>query len=237
MENLKYLKDVMGLEKVIEGLNNATNEELKRIDFLIKQKSNKDELINLAQDSITALKHSNSSLEKELFDKEKKLENAKAQLSTVTTSQQEESVSKAIATLESECEKLQDQVLENLETIEVKESEVSEAQEFILGVTQTISEIEAEVKALQKANDEKIFQLEAQIIGLINEIPTNVANLYKKAKEKHQYDAATFIIGNSCGRCKLTYAPAECAQFNNGLDLILCKGCGRLLLPSSLRNL
>ncbi|MFG1493362.1 hypothetical protein ABMA75_07340 [Halobacteriovorax sp. ZH4_bin.1] len=237
MENLKYLKDVMDLEKVIEGLENATDEELKRIDFLNKQLSNKTELIDQLNLQLTETKANLSSLEKELFDTDKKLEQAKQNLNSVTSGQQEEAIQKTISSLEEGSNNKQDIILELLEKAEETETTISEAKEFVKGVNETISEINEEVAGIKLANDSKISDIENQIAGLLDEVGLQAKELYLKAKVKHNHTAATFLQGNSCGSCRLTYSAGECSEFNKGNDLILCRGCGRLILPSTLRTL
>ncbi|MFG1556420.1 zinc ribbon domain-containing protein [Halobacteriovorax sp. CON-3] len=237
MENLKYLKDVMDLEKVIDGLENATDEELKRIDFLNKQLSNKTESIDQLNLQLTETKASLNSLEKELFDTDKKLEQARQNLNSVTSGQQEEAIQKTINLLEEDSNLKQDTILELLEKVEEIEATVSEAQEFVKGINETISEINEEVAQIKSNNDTKIDNLNTQIDGLLDEVGAHVKALYLKAKVKNHHTAATFLQGNSCGSCRLTYSAGECAEFNNGKDLILCRGCGRLILPSTLRKL
>ncbi|WP_412463067.1 zinc ribbon domain-containing protein [Halobacteriovorax sp. RT-2-6] len=237
MENLKYLKDVMDLEKVIEGLESATDEELKRIDFLNKQLDNKTELNDQLSVQLTETKASLSSLEKELFDTDKKLDQAKQNLSSVTSSQQEEAIQKTISSLEEDSNQKQDTILELLEKIEEIETEISNTQEFIKGVNETISEINEEVTQIKLSNDSKVNDLNKQIDGLLDEVGIRAKDLYLKAKVKNHHSAATFLQGNSCGSCRLTYSAGECSEFNSGKDLILCRGCGRLILPSTLRTL
>ncbi|AYF45799.1 zinc ribbon domain protein [Halobacteriovorax sp. BALOs_7] len=237
MENLKYLKDVMSLDKVILGLKQANNEELKRIEFLIKQKDKKEEEIAQLRNDTKQAKEQVTANEKSIFEIEKKLEQSRANLNAVTSQQQEEALSVSIKKQEDEFEGLQDKTLELLEMIEEKEALQKEAIEFITGITNTIDEIQAEVDQGNKANESKVLSLENQIEGLLSEVPPEAVKLYKMAASKRAHDACTFLIGQSCGSCKFTYAAGEVATFNKGIDLILCKGCQRLLLPAPLRDI
>lgn len=237
MENLKYIKDILALEKVIAGLKSASDEELKRIVFLKSQQSKKLDILNELKESTTKTKSSMLNAEKELFDVEKKLENAKLQLTSATSQSMITNLEDNIKTLEESYLSLEDDIILQLENIEGFEHQISELNEFISGVAETINEVNVEVDLINKCNEEKIQKMDMQIAGLLSEVPDNVANLYQKAKLKHSSDPATFLIGTSCGSCKFTYAPAECDNFNKGIDMILCRGCGRLLLPSNLRTL
>lgn len=237
MENLKYLKDVMALENVIQGLKQASSEELKRIAFLEKQRIKKDDEITQLKQELSNAKDTVTDNEKAIFDLEKKLEQNCNNLTIVTTEQQEKSLTESINRLEAEFDELQDKTLTLLEEIEAKEALADEAQGFVKGVSQTIIEIQDEVEKINLENQSKIDDFEKQISGLLSEVPSDTVTLYKRASVKHPHDAATFIVGQSCGSCKFTYAAAEVATFNQGVDLIQCKGCQRLLLPAPLRNI
>lgn len=237
MENLKYLKDILALEKVIAGLKSSNDEELKRLNFLNSQLTKKEDLITQVKDSASLVKSNVNEDEKQLFEVDKKLEQATFQLEQATSDTQVTSLETNIEALKKESDSLQDKILSQFESIERSNEEIAAAHEFIDGIKETIAEIQLEVSQIKDSNSSKIASLQTQIDGLLSEVPPAAANLYNKAKEKHINDPATFIIGTSCGSCKLTYAPAECEKFNKGLDMILCKGCGRLLLPSNLRTL
>lgn len=237
MENLKYLKDVISLEKVILGLKRANNEELKRIEFLKKQKLKKEEEKAQLQDEISEAKETVSSHEKIIFNIEKKLEQNKANLNAVTSQKQEEALKTSIDKQEHEYNDLQDQTLAILESIEDKEIKLNEASDFINGLIKTIAEIQNEVDEANEESQSKILDLENQINGLLKEVPPEAANLYELASKKRPHDACAFLIGQSCSSCKFTYAAGEVATFNKGVELIQCKGCQRLLLPAPLRNI
>lgn len=164
----------------------------------------------------------------ELKDKEEKLSKKQFQ---VRNNKEFDAITKEIANLKKEHEKLSDQLRtegikeENLKRILItQQAEHYEAKARFTDINAEFemisSDQNSELKELNKAREEAVAVIDKHDL-----------DIYERIRKFHK-DSAVRIRKNSCSGCYSSIPPQKIVEIRNNLDhLYYCENCGRILIP------
>ncbi|OIQ15656.1 MAG: hypothetical protein BM556_17000 [Bacteriovorax sp. MedPE-SWde] len=236
MDFYRYLLDIQSLDLVIKRHLDQTQEELKRIDFLQKQKQKRidenDEMINKKTD----LKDQLTALEKKLFTLEDKISKSKSHMEQANSESQINALNKEVETLTPQIDEVENEILATLDKVEQCEQYVEDNKEYFSGIEDTIKDIQTEVTKIENENKEKIDALELQISGLIKEIPESFLSTYSRIREKFRFQTPIVqLTGTACSVCRMQISSGEATEVNNSYQHRICSGCGRLIISNNVK--
>ncbi|EQC46922.1 zinc ribbon domain-containing protein [Bacteriovorax sp. Seq25_V] len=231
MDNFTLILDINSLDTRISKHLSIIEEERKRLSFLNKQLSIKEELKNSHEELLKEQSKSIVELEKSLDQTDREISRSNEALKNVTTAQQEEAVQKELSKLIPQKDTLEEQIFELLENLDQVKSDINEAEKFISGLIETIDEVKVELMELTSKEEAEIKKLEINVSGIFEEIEMPLKEIFEKTRSKHRFNSpVTFLQGLSCSKCRFQISRSDADQINSNDGYAICSSCGRLLI-------
>lgn len=222
--NLKYL----GHQKNIEDQNKRVSQvELQRQ----RASEERDSLMEKAKNLRQLMVEQENELAKTQTQFERNLETAQM----VTSEAQLKANETEKETLRQKLLSLEEQVFELMEQVEELEEKIKDKESFLEGSKKAITEIQADVEANTKVEQKNADNFKKRIDGLLETVTPKMSQQIQRILQKMKDPFAKVKAGH-CGTCgmgvdKFTQDEVELLQ-----DLVTCGSCGRIFLPSSIKE-
>lgn len=231
IESFRILKEIDQLRSKLRTIDEEILNEKKRLDFLDKQKTKHQTIVNESEQNIKQLKSREIEIENELHTLDK-------QLKSLADHEHEMKHDKEIAALKQQRdqenqqkEQLENEGLKLLDQIEEISTQRSESLEFLNGLSQTRKEIEVEVISFEKTKNEESENIKSRIRALREQLPDNLLKAHMKlVKEKKPFTTTT-LKNYACTQCGMSVSRQVESKLETQLSLVACPGCGRIILP------
>jgi uncharacterized protein len=229
-ESLNYLRILQQIDNELAALSFKNQEVPKKIEGLkLAVKSVKDDL--------EKEKHTQQELKKkyklsELEQKaiEEKINQYSVQLYQAKTNEQYKAFLKEIESQKLAKNKVEDQMMENLEQTEMAEKKIAT-------LTKELAEVESEtlskVAALEK--DEKdikaaIKNREEERKRAVQNLSKDILSIYERIRKGKGGLAVAEVKGEKCGGCQNPIPPQIIIEIQKAERLYFCEYCGRILI-------
>jgi len=238
------LKDFSNLIE-IQSLQNHQKKHLdeiisqeSRINSLIKKKNQTHLESTDIQTKVTKLKPLLIQNENSLNALEKRISSLKNNRMMVKTTEQLLAIDKELATVSSEKEKLENIILEQMETLSNLEDELGTFNSFLTGIDKSIQEIQAEANQAIKEENTQINNYQERISELTKNIPPEAKEIFSNINKIHLYNSPiTLIQNNACSKCNYPIDRNMSSMIEKGTILEQCPGCQRLIAPRNAQYL
>lgn len=232
LKDFTALKEIQSLDNFIKKHLDAIASEESRKESIHKMRAKREsEKVGLLekQKENTALI---SGLEKDLFDWEKKKEHANESLQRATDAKQLDALEKEISQAVPKCEELEETILNLLEENEDLDQSISEADTFLSGSLETLKNIDLEIQEETKEERRQILNYEERISYLLEELPSELLEVFNRARKKHRFNSSLArIINRACEKCRYEVDSQTLSQVDQAKVVIQCNQCERLLIP------
>lgn len=232
LKDFTTLKEVQSLDNLIKKHLDAIESEQSRKDSINKlREKRKTEMVGLLESH-----KENSALisqfEKELYDWEKKREQAEINQDRARDQKQVEALEKEISQVTPKCEELEEKVLNLLEKNEEIDSVVKEIETFLEGSLETLKEIDQEI--LEETTEERrhIENYDKRINALLVDIPSELKIVFERVRDKHRFKSPlSRIINRACEKCRYEVDSQTISLVDQAKVIVECHQCERLLIP------
>lgn len=233
VEQFRILKEIFSLKSIKNQALADIEEQWKRVEKIKACKLSKIDELSESNQEFKQLRASATDLENQLEQQSSLLERKNEQKNQVTNEAQLSSTNKEIEALSEQVSFLEENVLILLENIEALEAEIKEFEEFISGVDETIEEISKEVQDFESTKNDEIEVLKKRFLSLKDQLTGDFQAIFKKLNQK-EFKKSTFtrLKDISCEFCGLSIERPQLKEIDINLCLVICKGCGRLILPA-----
>ena len=216
--------------EVIKGNN-------QRVEFIEKQRKDKQDDLQSTKERLSDLQHKNSELEKELAEVEGKIAKSNEHIALATTSQQADAINKELETLKPKASELEDTLLQLIDEMDNSSQSIEEYEKFLKGSQETLEEIKKEVETSNKSEEEEIKKLEERIKNLLSLVPTNFKDAFLESQKEHRFhNPIAFIQDRCCNQCRFAIDITIQESVQHGNNPERCPSCSRLVLPLSATN-
>lgn len=199
-------------------------------EAMVKRKALVDETHSI----INNIRKFCSSTKITLVELKEKEENLSKKQFQVRNNKEFDAITKEIANLKKEHEKLSDQLRtegvkeENLKRIlTVQEADLFEAES-------NFKDISKEFELISSDQNSELNELHKSRVKSLVGIEKHNLDEYERIRRFHK-DSAVRIRKNSCTGCYSSIPPQKIVEIRNNLDhLYFCENCGRILIPEEL---
>lgn len=238
IDDFKHLIEAQSLEKKMKEHLDAIEEQKNRVKHIENQRelasNNKEELESHLAKKTELL----NSSEKKLFEAEAKFEKTKEHIPLARNEQEANALQSEIETLEPLIEKLQEEILELMEEVEITSGEIKEKEEFLAGSLTSLEKIKDESDLEIKAENDNVQVLQERVDSLLDQADSVHKTAYLLSNEKHRFNNPLCFVDNSaCHVCRFTLNQMQANEIEKGTVTESCPGCGRLLTPLSAKTL
>lgn len=232
LKDFTTLKEIQSLDNMIAKHLDAIKSEESRKDHILgmrqKRETEKVGLLKKVEENSALI----NELEKELFDWEKKRQQAELNQDRAKDQKQVEALEKEINQLTPKCEDCEEKILNLLEENEEIKVKVDEADEFLKGSGETLNQISKEILDETKEERHQITNYEERIEALITEIPKELLEAFNRAQKKYRFKMPLArIVNRACEKCRFQVDSQTLSLVDQARTIAHCQQCERLLIP------
>ncbi len=141
-----------------------------------------------------------------------------------------EQMQRKLDLLASDRRKLEEKMINLMESIETLEEELNELEKQISRARKDLADKEKQLEEEINALNKKIAQLQSQREKLAGIIDQKYLEKYSILAEKHQGKALARVVNDICGGCRVFISSAQRGHLYNPSAMVYCENCGRLLV-------
>ncbi len=152
------------------------------------------------------------------------------QLHDVKTNVEYQALLKSIATMERKIDEWEDVILESMEGEEELEKRVKSLEKDLAEKKKAVGELQSAFEAEKASAEKEIDACLRERDGYLEVLTGQVRSKYMRLMEAKGETAVVAVEQGSCGGCHYALPPQRVAEIRKGERLILCEGCGRILV-------
>lgn len=184
--------------------------------------------LTASQERVKHLKVEATTKEKTLKSKHQTIERYEGQLASIQTRKEYDAKKLEIAFAQTECGKLEDEILQAMTDAEEEAAKVPDLEKTLAAVKVDVAKFEADVAPKQTLWTAERAATLAKLKEVEPGVPKAVRAAYDKTVASMGHDGFAPVIGRTCGGCQaeLTH------QVRNDLEddlFVMCRSCGRIL--------
>ncbi len=162
-----------------------------------------------------------------LLEQEQRFERQK---SAVTNQQQFEAIGHEIANVHARRSDLETQVLELLDAEERAAVERPELAAALAEAEAEAGDVRARLDAVEREHRDALAGLETRRAATLAELPAAAQSRYTRLRASRAGRAVAAVEKNACGACFRGLSPHALQEAKRREALLVCDGCGRLML-------
>jgi len=156
--------------------------------------------------------------------------NARLYGGTVNNPKELEDIQNKIAERQRRHAALEDELLETMIAVEELQEALTTARAHLQNVEQTWAATQETLKAELDRLKNEIRHLKADRQQIEQTISPEYMTLYQNLRARKNGHAVAVLEGESCSICGVEQTTATVQQVRQGLELITCESCGRILI-------
>jgi predicted nucleic acid-binding Zn-ribbon protein len=160
---------------------------------------------------------------------ETKLDDLKVKLNQVKKNEEYKALQNQIAHDNAAKSKVEEEILEFLETIETKAAELKKLEDEAKRTAAEVASLQQQLDEQVVANKAQLQELETAIVAAENAIPGQFRDQYRRIVGRYGADALAVCEDGSCQGCYTSLTPQMINDLINGEGQSFCLSCGRLL--------
>jgi uncharacterized protein len=235
-EILLKLLQLQQLDNELVVLENKSKDMPRRIEGMQLVTENKKTELNEHQHNITELKRKYKLLEVDLKETEEKIGQYSTQLYAAQTNDQYKAFLKEIENTKKEKNKIEDKLIDVMETIENTERALkhlqSESVEIENETKDKITVLKNEEANIHKAIKERI-KVREEICNILGK---DSLAIYERIRKNKGGMAVVVVEGERCGGCLNPLPPQKVLEIKKNDRIYFCEYCGRIAISPITRN-
>ncbi len=169
-------------------------------------------------------------LEIELEDGNTKKDRFKHQLFQVKSNREYEALQHEITALEEKNSGLEDKILEIMDRSEQVSRQITEDEQNFKAETATVGKAQTKLDKEQEDLRQKIAIKDDERKRLVIDMDTILLKRYDRIRANKGGLAVTTVNTGACGGCFRRIPPYEMQNLKRDAQIIMCEGCGRILI-------
>ncbi|HTO90883.1 MAG TPA: C4-type zinc ribbon domain-containing protein [Candidatus Sulfotelmatobacter sp.] len=153
-----------------------------------------------------------------------------SQLPMVKKNDEYQALLQEISAAKTRRSEIETQVLLQMDTEDGLGRERPVAEKALKSAEAELNTRRAEIEAEERAAQQKVDALQAQRAEQMAPLPAAMRSRYERAHQSLNGLAVVAILKNACGGCYRAQPPQVVAEARRRDRLIICEGCGRLLV-------
>lgn len=164
-----------------------------------------------------------------------RIDDRTVKLNTVKKNEEYKAIQNEIAMERKQIEKIEEETLLEMEKVEELASKLAVEEAEVKALTAEVSALRQLVESQAAGQRAQLGELESAVVEAEGLIPEDVRERYRRTVKQHGADAMAPVEYDrkaqlaSCSGCFVSVTTQGLNELLNGLHLIFCKTCGRLL--------
>ncbi len=226
---LKILLQLQSIDSQIYGFNEEKNSRPKEIEVLrVVFEEKKKHLAELEKVSLD-LQKVKKDAELELATKEEVIKKFQAQLYSLKTNKEYNTMLQQIQDAKADASRIEDKILEMMEKSEISRKDIEEEKKHLDEEEKIFKAQEKKVEEYLKEIEGKLAQQDAERKQIIPEIDKKILSQYDRILRNREGLAIVEVKNNTCMGCNM-FVPAQVENLIKMYErIITCEVCNRIL--------
>jgi uncharacterized protein len=228
---IPHLLEIQRLDQTIASLRAHLEALPKRMRDADAQLTGARAALVAAKESLTQALGRRKKLELEAEQWKERAKKYRGQSSSVKTNEAYKALQQEIAGAETEASKVEDQVLEQMMSVEEIERRVKRVEAELKEAEQVVTGEKKQIEAQYHDEKKKSAAASAERDEIVKKVPEEVLDLYTRISKKHPGSVMAEARDNQCRACGLRVLPHMLQMLTSDTDeeLFRCESCGRIL--------
>jgi uncharacterized protein len=228
---IPYLLEIQRLDQTIASLRAHLEALPKRMRDADARLTGARSAVVVAKESLTQSLGQRKKLELEAEQWKERAKKYRGQSSSVKTNEAYKALQQEIAGAEVEASKAEDQVLEQMISVEGIERRVKRVEAELKEAEQVVAGEKKQIEVQYHDEKKKSAAASAERDEITKKVPEEVLDLYTRISKKHPGSVMAEARDNQCRACGLRVLPHILQMLTSDADeeLFRCESCGRIL--------
>jgi len=228
---IPHLLELQRLDQTLAALRAHLEGLPKRMRDADSQLNDARAAVSSARDSLTHALGQRKKLELDAEQWKERGKKYRSQSSSVKTNEAYKALQQEIAAAESEASRIEDQVLEQMISIEEIERRVRRAEANLKEAEGVVASEKKQIEVQYHDQKKKSADAIAQREQIAKKVPEEVLDLYTRLSKKHPGSVMVEARGDQCRACGMRVLPRILQLLTSDIDeeLFRCESCGRIL--------
>ena len=154
------------------------------------------------------------------------------QLQAVKTNVEYQALLRETAAMEKQAREWEDKILEAMEEEENAGENIGKMKKQVTEISKVAKAERDRLEQARLKAETEVDELNNQRAALVGRLSAAVRSRYERLRENKGDTAVVTVMSGSCGGCHYQLPPQAANEVRQGGRLIICEGCGRILVPS-----
>ncbi len=205
----------------------------RRIAAAEKKVAAAQEIVDAGKKEIRELRAAADDRSLSLKSREADILKLRSRLNEAASNREYDIIQSQIASEKAACEKLEDEILQLLTSVDEAESKLQAAEDEVREQTNRCREIEADVRSREPEIRSEIERLETEIREAEQAVPAGDARtVYRRLRDAMKAQALSEVQDAFCMACNTKVIAQDCVRIKVG-EFVTCRQCGRILYLSA----
>ncbi|HTZ31237.1 MAG TPA: hypothetical protein VMH31_02195 [Methylomirabilota bacterium] len=228
---IPHLLELQRLDQTLAALRTHLDSLPKRLRDADAQLNGARSAVASAKEALTQALGQRKKLELDAEQWKDRARKYRSQSSSVKTNEAYKALQQEIAGAEAEASKVEDQVLEQMMTIEEIERRVKRVEAELKEAEQVVAVEKKQIETQYQDDKKKSGAAAGERDEIAKKVPEEVLSLYTRIAKKHPGSPMAEARGDQCRACGLRVLPhiLQLLTSDTDEDLFRCESCGRIL--------
>jgi len=226
LRNLVQLQTVDSEIYALKGKKVSKPAEIEALEGSFEEKKSR---LSELEKSALELQTQKKDRELELASKEESIKKLQAQLYTLKTNKEYQSMLQQIDGAKADVSVIEDKILESMDLIDKSKSDIEKEKQHLKEEESLLNEKKKKVQDEIKEIDDFLAQKETKRKQLIPDIDEKIFAEYERILASREGLAIVFVKDNSCSGCNMFVPPQVINLIKMYENIVTCEVCNRIL--------
>jgi predicted nucleic acid-binding Zn-ribbon protein len=229
----RLLHDLMKLDRTYFSLQ----AQLRDIPPELEQMGQEEDLLGrtllVEEARLTECQRERRQMETIIQDRQSERRRFESQIYEIREPRQLQSLQREIEYLRQTVSELEEKVLANMQQEEELEQRIKRQRQDVADRQRELAERRRRLTARQAESAASVEKMEVERRKLLDELRPSIRSKYLRIVNAKGQEGIVSVTDRSCGGCFYKLPPQTVAEVRLGQRLVLCEGCGRILVWSN----
>jgi predicted nucleic acid-binding Zn-ribbon protein len=231
-DQIDLLQQLRQLDGTIRSLSGAVSARETDLQRKVMEENLVREALTSEQAKLEAAQSKRRQADIEVKTSRERKAHFEKQLTEVKTNVEYQALLREIATAEKRIREWEDTVLEAMEAEEIAQKNVKRIAADLAAKHKVAQAEREQFEHGKQAADQQVTGLGAQRDDFVAKLSAPVRSKYERVRQAKGDSAIVAVVNGSCGGCHYKLPPQTVAEVRHSDRLMICEGCGRILVAA-----
>lgn len=229
---MKALLDLRDLDRETDRLRERAQVIPRELDRLAKELRVHQEILDEEERKLQDLRLDRRASEREVDSSKSRRREIEQQQFQIRNNQEYQANLREIETIKTRMSQADERALEILMQEEEVQKEIDRLQQIVQEERRKHDETAGRLRAEQAGVQAELDKRESERVAAVGRLSPSLRSKYERIHRSKGDLAIVGVEAGACGGCGYALPPQRVQEVRRGRDIVLCEGCGRILVAT-----